>query len=282
MNFNKSTSILTFIFVLATLPAMAQVKGAIITNKQPFAIGETVYFTSEILHENRALNIYLPLGYEENIEKNYPVIYLLDGSSNEDFIHISGLVQFASFSWINIMPETIVVGIANVDRKRDFTYPSNSVRDKLEYPMAGESNAFIQFIENEVQPLINTTYRVTSEKTLIGQSLGGLLATEILFKHPALFNNYIIVSPSLWWDDESLLAYSPKKRTTPTSIYLAVGKEGPTMEQLAYKLKNKLEASKDGSSKIYFNFLQAQNHGDALHLAAYDAFEKIFKQATKK
>lgn len=86
--------------------------------REAFTIGETLRFQSSILAEERVLNIYLPLYYEEDSLKNYPVIYLLDGSADEDFIHIAGLIQFGSFPWINLIPESIVVGIANVDRKR--------------------------------------------------------------------------------------------------------------------------------------------------------------------
>ncbi|MEL6988820.1 MAG: alpha/beta hydrolase-fold protein, partial [Bacteroidota bacterium] len=196
----KYFAILIFLTVYNSLYAQ-------IENTVPFSIGETIDFHSKILNENRSINIYLPLSYQEDSSKTYPVIYLLDGSKDEDFIHISGLVQFCSFSWINIIEESIVVGISNVDRKRDFTYPSNVAIDQKEFPTSGKSKFFIQFIKEELQKLIEHKYRVSDSKTLIGQSLGGLLATEILFKEPSLFDNYIIVSPSLWWDDEALLNY---------------------------------------------------------------------------
>ena len=93
-----------------------------IKSSKPFCIGKTITIHSKILNEDRILNIYLPNSYNPDSVKTYPVIYLLDGSRDEDFIHISGLVQFGSFSWINMIPETIVVGIANIDRKRDFTF----------------------------------------------------------------------------------------------------------------------------------------------------------------
>ncbi|MEP0176888.1 MAG: alpha/beta hydrolase-fold protein [Paraglaciecola sp.] len=165
------------------------------------SIGERVVLQSEVLNENRVINVYLPQGYSKALAKDYPVIYLLDGSIEEDFIHIAGLVQFGSFSWVEMLPESIVVGISNVDRRRDFTFPTGNERDKKDFPTTGHSQSFIRFIETELQPYIDAKYRTTSTKTLIGQSLGGLLATEILFKKPDLFDNYIITSPSLWWDD---------------------------------------------------------------------------------
>lgn len=112
--------------------------------------------------------------------------------------------------------------------------------------------------------------------TLIGQSLGGLLATEILFKQPDLFDQYIIVSPSLWWDEESLLQATPAPYTSDKKVYIAVGKEGAVMERLARALHVKLATGQKKNTQLYFKFLEQQDHGDALHLAVYDAFEKIF------
>ena len=116
-----------------------------------FTIGKTISIQSDILKEERVLNVYLPQHYSADSLKTYPVIYLLDGSKDEDFIHIAGIVQFGSFSWINMLPETIVVGIANVDRKRDFTYPSQNSLDQEEFPTSGKSAHFIQFLEEELQ-----------------------------------------------------------------------------------------------------------------------------------
>ncbi|MFT5602797.1 MAG: putative alpha/beta superfamily hydrolase [Flavobacteriales bacterium] len=242
----------------------------------PLIIGQKIEFHSEILDENRILNIYLPNGYHKDSSTTYPVIYLLDGSIDEDFLHISGIVQFGSFSWINMIPESIVVGISNIDRKKDFTFPSSVKQDQIDFPTTGSSEQFIQFIADELQPLVDNKFNTTSEKTIIGQSLGGLLATEILFKNPDLFNNYIIVSPSLWWDAESLLDATPVEYTKPKSIYIAVGKEGPIMQRTAKQLFKKIKKGNQTNSKINFKYYKAQNHGDVLHLATYDAFKVIF------
>jgi hypothetical protein len=241
-----------------------------------FSIGKTIEIESAVLNETRKLNIYLPLSYSGDSLKNYPVIYLLDGSKDEDFIHISGIVQFGSFSWINMIPETIVVGIGNVDRKRDFTFPSQNEHDLKELPTSGESANFIAFLEKELQPFIGANFRTSGTRTIIGQSLGGLLATEVLFKKPELFDNYIIVSPSLWWNDESLLVENPTGYNTDKSIYIAVGKEGEVMERTALELFNKLEKNKEENTELYYEFLENKTHGDALHIAVYHAFEKLF------
>lgn len=239
-------------------------------------IGEKITLFSKTLDEERTLNIYLPKGYNSDSTISYPVIYLLDGSMDEDFIHISGLVQFCSFSWINLIPESIVVGISNVDRKRDFTYPTTLAKDKEDFPTTGHSEAFIQFIEDELQPLIDSTYHTTEKKTLIGQSLGGLLATEILTTKSNLFDTYFIISPSLWWDDESLLDTDFNQSLADLTIYIAVGKEGKVMEKDAQKLYHKVK--KEGNcTSFHFKYFKQHDHGDVLHQAVYHGLTVIHK-----
>lgn len=261
------------VFIFSQVIAQSEIK---VNNTEPLSIGETVGFRSDILDEDRILNIYLPYGYNGDSLKTYPVIYLLDGSIDEDFIHIAGLVQFGSFSWIDMLPESIVVGISNVDRKRDFTFPTMNIQDKKDFPSTGKSEKFISFIEKELQPLIETRYNVGAHKTLIGQSLGGLLATEILMKKPDLFDNYIIVSPSLWWNDGSLLKHNPKAYSSKKSIYIGVGKEGQGMEEAAEALYKKLKLLKNENTDLHFKYFPQHDHGDVLHSAVYNAFDVIF------
>ncbi|PHI20111.1 esterase [Lewinellaceae bacterium SD302] len=265
----------SFLLTLLLLPAFLSAQIQAIS--APLTIGETLSLQSKILGEERKLNVYLPTYYQYDSLKNYPVIYLLDGSMDEDFMHVAGLVQFCSFSWINDLPESILVGIANVDRKRDFTYPTRNRKDRKEFPTTGGSAKFIDFLKNEVQPLINERFRTNDTTTIIGQSLGGLLATEILFKQPALFDNYVIISPSLWWDDQSLLKYPLNSRALTKNIFVGVGKEGEIMENDARALYNKVKAREDGINHIHFQYFPQRDHGDALHEALYRAFELLFK-----
>ena len=86
------------------------------------------------------------------------------------------------------------------------------------------------------------------------------------------------MSPSLWWDNESLLAVQPATYTSKKSIYIAVGKEGAIMERTASALYDKINSQKKSNTTVFYSFFEKQNHGDALHLAVYDAFEKIFKK----
>jgi len=241
-----------------------------------FALGVVDKIQSVELGETRILNIYLPDGYSADSFKTYPVIYLLDGSDNEDFIHVVGIVQFLNM--IEVMPESIVVGIANVDRRRDFTFPTSIEKDKKAYPTTGGSTRFISFIEKELQAYIQNKYKTNQIKTIIGQSLGGLLATEILLKKPFLFDNYIIVSPSLWWNNESLLTAAPgllnKSPVKNVHVIIAVGAEGKEMEDDGKKLSEILRSS--GTASVKFLYLPKENHLTILHNSVYKSFELLY------
>lgn len=241
-------------------------------SKTTLSIGETIILNSKILSQERILNIYLPEGYVKNDSIPYPVIYLLDGSTNEDFLHIIGLVQF--FNLQLGMPKTIVVGIANIDRKHDFTYPTEISDLKKDYPTTGASEKFIRFIDEELQPYIKENYKVSNKKYIIGQSLGGLLATEILFKKPELFTHYIITSPSLWWDDQSLLKNAPKyleKIAKKVYVYIAVGEEHKVIIKDAKSLASELKKYPN-AIRTDFHFFPKENHATVLHNSIYQAF----------
>lgn len=256
---------------------------------KPFVLGTIEQINSKELNEIRTVNIYLPADYNPKDSTKYPVIYLLDGSADEDFIHVVGLVQFNTFEWVNQMPKSIVVGISNVDRKRDFTFPSSVASDKQFVPNSGHSKEFVAFIEKELQPFISRNYKANEQKTLIGQSLGGLLATEILIDKPTLFNNYIIISPSLWWNNGSLLDTDFTKFSASfkqkTKIFIAVGKEGLTptaaprvMEVDANSLADKLTSTNSKYCSVYFDYLPLENHASIMHQALINAFKWMYSE----
>lgn len=264
---NYKITVLLFSFFILNQSTLCQTS---------ITIGESVVIQSDILEQERQLNIYLPQQYNPDSSSLYPVIYVLDGSLDEDFIHIAGLTQFHSFPWLHKVPPCIVVGIANVNRYHDFTYPSNEKESVKINPDNGGSSEFIAFIEQEVQPYINSHYKTDTITTLIGQSLGGLLASEILIKKPDLFDHYLIVSPSLWWDNQSLLEVKAQSYQKTKHVYIAVGNEGKVMKKVARKLFQKIKKHKNTKSK--FRYFPELDHGDALHLSVYYGLQEIFKQ----
>lgn len=273
LNHFRGTAVLACLLFLTLTGLQAQpaVIGPVRT--EPFVLGITDIIRSTVMNEERTLNIYLPPGYNEQDSVRYPVIYLLDGSVDEDFIHMAGLVYFLGFPWLNLCPPSIVVGIANVDRKRDFTFPTTVEKDKKDFPTTGGSAAFIRYLGEEVIPYIRSRYKTNNTSTLIGQSFGGLLATEVLFTHPDWFSKYLIVSPSLWWDNQSLLNRTVTLTTQP-DVRIAVGKEGRVMERGAKALYRKLRPFYADKRRLRFHFFKKENHGSILLHAAYEGLQK--------
>lgn len=283
----KTRGIIFLLLLLSTFNGNAQSTKDELQKPKPFVLGTVVEIYSKELNEKRTLNIYLPEGYNDTDTTHYQVIYLLDGSADEDFIHVAGLVQFNNFPWIERFPKSIVVGIANIDRRRDFSLPTSIEADKKRWPTTGGSQKFISFIEKDLQPYIQKQYKTNSSRMLIGQSFGGLLATEILLKKPALFNQYVIISPSLWWNDGSLLkeksALLDSTYSEQTSVYIGVGKEGlapgastHVMEVDANLLAEKLSLAKNKKVKVYFDYLPEENHATIGHQAVINAFRKFY------
>ncbi|BAV05356.1 hypothetical protein SAMN05421788_105189 [Filimonas lacunae] len=276
------------LFTCLSLPSFAQPQNPKpAAGSKPFVLGVVDEIDSRVLNEKRILNIYLPEGYNPRDSVSYPVTYLLDGSADEDFIHVVGLYQFNSFEWVNRAPKSIVVGIATVDRRRDFTFPTTIEADKKRFPTTGHSDKFIDFIAKELQPFIEKKYKTNANRTIIGQSLGGLLATEVLLKQPGLFNKYIIVSPSIWWDNGSLLsqpsAMLQDSFTQKTAVYIGVGKEGlaPTatphvMEVDANLLAEKIKNSRSKAVSVYFDYLPEEDHATSAHQAINNALKWMY------
>lgn len=171
----------------------------------PITIGHIDNLESEILGETRELWIYVPESSKRpgNSNLSYPVVYLLDG--NGHFHSVSGMIrQLSSINGNTEVPEMIVVGIPNTDRMRDLT-PTHTEGT------SGGGRAFLSFIESEVIPHIEANYPATNYRSFIGHSLGGLTVIDALFEMPEVFQNYLAIDPSLWWDDQVLLKQTEAK-----------------------------------------------------------------------
>jgi predicted alpha/beta superfamily hydrolase len=272
-------SLLILLLVFANSIAYSQEDT--LTKVFPFGFIETFY--SNELDEERVLNIYVPDGYHPDSLHLYPTVYVLDGSYNEDFPHIAGLVQFMNM--YDLMPKSIVVGIANVDRYRDFTSLSKVKEDIEAIPNNGGAKKFIRFLENEVQPLIDKKYKSNGHKSLIGQSLGGLMVCEILMSKPQLFNDYIIVSPSLWWNNEELVnraaIYFKENQDLNKKVYVSLGKEHPVMHKVADQFVAAIKDSKNKNIKLFYRPILDEDHATILHLAVYNAFKTLKQKKSK-
>ena len=166
--------------------------------------------SSRILGERRLINVHVPAAYGTRPsaahEVRLPVLYMPDGGLNEDFPHVVLAVE-ALIAKGAVRP-VIVVGIPNTERRRDLTGPTRFASDSAIAPHVGGSKAFRQFIRDELIPAIDARYRTTNERSIVGESLAGLFIVETFLREPSLFDHYVALDPSLWWDGGSLLAYA--------------------------------------------------------------------------
>lgn len=107
----------------------------------------------------------------------------------------------------------ILVGISNAThRTRDLTISEITEKYGNSFPEEnGQAENFTAFLEEELFPFIDQKYPVTTYRTLIGHSYGGLFTLNTLVKHPDLFTNYLAIDPSLDWDAQKLLKESKVK-----------------------------------------------------------------------
>ncbi len=246
-------------------------------------LGEAYSFYSETLEEERLLNVLFPSEYQDSTTKNYPVVYLLDGGTDEDFFHVAGMIRY--FEAHKMMPPVILVGVANVDRKRDFTYPSTDPRDLRDFPTSGGSAKFIGFLQDELLQWVDERFRTLEHRTLIGQSLGGLLATEVLFEYAGHFQDFIIVSPSLWWDERRLMqrfqALHDELQKVPERLFVAVGEEYPVMVTGARQLAS-VFWEEGAETQASFRYLSEEDHNTILHEALYQALDEFYDKPVER
>ncbi|HVH97953.1 MAG TPA: alpha/beta hydrolase-fold protein [Enhygromyxa sp.] len=163
---------------------------------------EELTLRSTSLRETRRVNIYLPPDYGASADTRYPILYMPDGGVHEDFPHLTHTIDTAIRS--GEMLPVVVVGIENTQRRRDMTGPTEVAEDRAIAPEVGGSAAFRAFIRDELMPEIEGRVRGSGETAIIGESLAGLFIVETFFVEPELFDVYIAIDPSLWWNDGEL------------------------------------------------------------------------------
>jgi predicted alpha/beta superfamily hydrolase len=192
-------------------------------------LGKVDSLQSTLLHETRKFYIHVPAGASgrEAANRRYPVVYLFDADAQ--FAAATSMMQYLSTNYNALCPEMIVVGILHPDRRKDLT-PTHVVAPPFWAPGSGQTTGggerFIAFLERELMPYIDEHYPTQPYKMLIGHSLGGLAAMQIFVHHTRLFNAYVCIDPSMWWDHQTLLHETKRAlengRFAGTSLYLAV------------------------------------------------------------
>ncbi|MEP6620961.1 MAG: alpha/beta hydrolase-fold protein [bacterium] len=163
----------------------------------PIEIGRSFKIASRELAESRTIDVSLPSDYAKSTER-YPVIIVLDGESQHETA--AALTRF--YASTSMLPRTIVVGVRNTARSRDMIPAAAAgYSPPGEITASGGADNFLAFIADELVPQIDRRYRTAPMRVLVGHSLGGLFALRVLARRPEAFTGYVVMEPSIWWND---------------------------------------------------------------------------------
>ena len=286
---------LTVIFICLHLFSQAQ------TNQGQVVIGTIDTIHSKILNEDRKIWVYAPkvnpdAGYGK---VKYPVVYLLDGDGH--FSSVTSMIRQLSEGFTSFFPQMIIVGILNTDRMRDLTPThikgSPDYGDSTIFKTTGGGDKFMSFMEKELIPHIDSAYSTAPYRMFIGHSLGGLMVVDALFHHKNLFNAYIAIDPSLWYDDRNLLKQAEqllsRENFSKESLYVAIAntmKPGMDTGRVRSDITSNtshirsildfttlLKADKKSGLKWDYTYYSEDDHGSVPLIAEYDALRFIFK-----
>ena len=237
--------------------------------------------------------------------KTYPVVYMLD--ADYSFALTRNVVQH--FAERGKLPEMILVAIGYPggaddmevyysNRKRDYTPPRSPLPVGLasgrpntapsEDGRNGQGGAemFRTFIADQVVPFVEQHFPVSQDRTFIGHSYGGLFGTYVLLTTPELFKRYVIVSPSLWFDNGSMLRLEPKevsRRPIQADAYFAIGSRetqattGAPMVQQLKQFTKTLQAQQSAGLRLTLDVRDGETHESIFPGAVTRGLETVFQ-----
>lgn len=286
------------IFILVLLAITFNVKAQ---NDNKVVIGKIDSVYSKILNEQRKIWVYTPDMTSGNLDlhQRYPVVYLLDGDTH--FASVTGLIQQLSQANGNtVFPEMIIVAIPNTNRTRDLT-PTHVTSD---FPMmdsnssktSGGGENFVSFIEKELMQHVDSAYPTEPYRVLIGHSFGGLMVMDVLTNHTKLFNAYIAIDPSMWYDKEQFLEATKKKlvenkynkirlfvgiaNTMPAGMALDKLKKDTTSDtrhiRSIFAMDKFIKANTQNGLKYASKYYGDDDHGSVPLASEYDGLRFIF------
>lgn len=242
--------------------------------------GRSYEVRSDIMGDVRQINVWLPPGIEPHERLN--VLYVLDGGLDQDFPHIAGLGQLGALSWT--YERLIIVGVRSNVRRHELT-PTITREPRLlqELPEAGGAAQFRSYLERELIPWVEARFPVGPRRALMGESLAGLFVVDTFLTQPALFHDYIAVSPSLWWDNRApshrAAAALAARAPSDTRLYLTIANEGGATQSGMDMLVAALRAAPQGAVRWRFVDRSAsETHATIYHGAALDALRWLYGQ----
>lgn len=205
-----------------------------IGNGEKYAMTGTEVWNVGDAKSDRKYQIFvaLPNSYSENPQKRYSVLFVTD--ADYGFPVVRQIARRLN-GGTKKLDDFILVGLSYAigedsmsSRRRDYTPSSAGARDAPPGAVHGESQKYMNFLADTVFPIVDDKYRTKEDhRIFLGHSYGGLLGLNIVFQAPGMFSEYIIGSPSLWYDDNMMAdveaSFAKRNKDLKASIYMYVG-----------------------------------------------------------
>jgi len=200
---------------------------------EPIVVGSIHRIKSSVYGNEQVVTVRLPRGYSESPDKAYPVLFSIDGGPEQDFELLAGIAAEAEFS--TSFEPFILIGVKTEDRYKQLSpkmtrLPPERLKENFgERIVPGGADTFRDYLQRDVIPWATSRYR-TDRRILGGASFAGLFVLDTFFEQPAMFDDYIALTPSLWWDDGRIVDEAVRKlqahKESDRRIYLTMGDEG--------------------------------------------------------
>ncbi|MEO8146844.1 MAG: alpha/beta hydrolase-fold protein [Bacteroidia bacterium] len=173
--------------------------------KEEFNPNLTKEFSIQSVSNGANYNIKVALPDNYNASEKYATIYVLDGEENFSYVADNCKKLSDEYATSNIL--VVSIGYGN-DRAFDYT-PTKANEG------GGGAEKFMAFIKNELIPKMESDYgadTLRKNRIILGHSFGGLFAAYAFTNYNNVFGNYIMLSPSVWYDDEIMLRLEQENR----------------------------------------------------------------------
>lgn len=233
---------------------------------------------SHVLHQDRALEVYLPEESTRQPAERFETLYVLDGDWNTKIV-----IQTVNFMrQLGMIPPIIVVSVPNYidshgtnSRDRNLT-PSASDEE----PRSGGAAEFLAFLKTELIPFVDQRYPTNGTHLIHGHSYGGLFLMYVLEKEPQLFDGYLVLDPAMWWDHGAFKAalHAPLAAVPGhgKAVYIA-GREGAGAKDMGLDdLEPILQASFPASLHWRMKLYDDETHDSLKLKATYDALKYVY------
>lgn len=243
---------------------------------------------SKVLNEERVYTVSLPFSYQDDLfnQEKYPVLILLDGDAH--LFYVRSVLSFLASR--GEIPEIIVVAISNTNRIRDLT-PTHSLIDwkgnnSDNFSSSGGGDNFLKFLNQELLVEVDQNYRTMNLKILVGHSFGGLIGAHSFISNLGPFQAYILIDPSLWWDNNFMLKRLESNSFISTSrvktCYVASANNSSsyidttTFRTSLLSFNNTLESKKSDSLRTKFQLFEEESHNSVPLIAFYHGIRFTF------